>query len=105
MSDSERKLLKDILVYTNAFLIVFLPQSVNSDKINSEVCYTGSPLSRNQGVNLFTTLFLIPLALKEMTGGHALLQLELSTKRKKRMKISSVCKKNALVLENLNVEP
>lgn len=48
MSDNQRKLLKDILVYTNAFLIVFLPQSVNSDKINSEVCYIGSLLSKNQ---------------------------------------------------------
>lgn len=55
---------------------------MNSDKIHSEVRYTGSPLSRNQGVNLSTTLFFIPLALKEMTEHHIFLLLRVEYKNR-----------------------
>lgn len=61
------KILKRVL-YTNAFLTVFLPQPVNSDcKIITEACYFGSFLSRNQRVscNLFTIILLVPLTLKK----------------------------------------
>lgn len=62
MSDNKTNLLKEC---TDAFLIVFLPQPVNSDcKIITEACYIGRLLSGNLWVscNLFT-FFHVPLAL------------------------------------------